>query len=295
VNLYGGFSLVNLCVISFVRRVSSKMLPYHAPALTAGEIQAALGAVQNVGDLCDVYEFRLTAASGNTGAHVHRISGKVIRHTAADRAANPPVLARVEIEVTQPLNLLGNKLVIPPAEGQVEVIKLSFKVAEANPYKAMYGNMAYTHDFRNPRSLTTYIVCRDGFSSQDQLARFDNDIRQAYRMNGRDDRTANSDGYDTMRFNGLLRLYRSWVLASQKNTNWNSPENLQVALEIVQEMEQCVMLDEEMLRPGKHGSEAVYKRALQRWRATVLIYESMKPEEQDWSRAVLLGRQKASK
>ena len=267
------------------------MLPYHAPALSAQDIQAALAGVQKVGDICDVYEFRLTAASGNTGAHVHRVSGKVVTYRAADQNHG----AMVEIELTQPQSLVGNKVVLPPADGQVEVIKLSFKPAEANPYKAMFGNMGQTHDFRNPRSLTTYIVCRDGFSSQDQLARFDNDIRQVYRMNGRDDRTANSIGYDSMRFNGLLRLYRSWILASQRNTNWNSPENLQVAQEIVQEIEQCIMLDEEMLRPGKANSEAVYNRALTRWKATVLIYEAMKPEEQDWSRAVLLGRQKASK
>jgi len=269
------------------------MLPYHAPALTEAEIQAALGNVHHVGDICDAYEFRLTAASGNTGAHVHRVAGKVVAHRAADRPNN--VLARVEIEVTQPPQHVGSKLVIPPADGQVDVIKLSFKAAEVNPYKAMYGAMTYTHDFRNPRSLTTYIVCRDGFSSQDQLARFDNDIRQTYRMSGRDDRTAGSTDYDCMRFNGLLRLYRSWIMASQRNTNWNSPENIQVAMEIVQEIEQCVMLDEENLRPGKHGADAIYKRALQKWRATVLIFEAMKPEEQDWSRAVLLGRQKASK
>jgi len=226
------------------------------------------------------------------------IEGKITEVRAANAGVNPPVTKQVTVEIVKPLQSVGTKVVFPPVGGQIELTKLEFKAAEINPYKAMHANQVLTVDFRNPFSLRTYIECRDELSQVDQLQRFDNDIRAHYKMQGYDQRCAEHLGWDTMRMNGLLRAYRAWVRASQVNPNWTHDASLQLALEIVQEIEQQVFLFEEQMNPGtgrRTGPEVVYNRALKKWKQTVLTFDTMKPDEQEWSRAVMLARQRSMK
>lgn len=288
-----GFCLFFQNVISFVRRFKAKMLPFHAPALSAAEIQAAVDQVTRVGDRCPVFQYRLTPASGGTGTHIFSVGGIVTRVLAADANVNPPTQRRVEVEIVTGEGK-GETLLLPPEPGQIEVIKLEFKIMEPNPYKRIHGGVAHPVDFRDPTTLVTYIVCRDTFSHQDQLRRFESDLREKHGMSRHDERSSGLQDYDSLRLNGLIRMYVSWVAGSQLLADWYKPQNVQIAIEIVMELEQHVILLEIAGTAGKKVSgENMYKRAKERWVQVVNIYELQKPEDKSWSRAVLESRKKA--
>jgi len=261
--------------------------------MSADEVQAVVDNVMQVGDRCTTFQYRLTPASGGTGAHVFSVGGVVTRYTAANATANPPTRKSVEIEVTTGEGK-GETLKLPPTPGQIEVIKLEFKIQEPNPYKRIHGSVARTVDFRDPTSLVTYIVCRDDFSHQDQLRRFESDLREKHGMARHDERSSLLQDFDSLRLNGLIRMYVAWVGGSQLMANWYSPQNIQIANEIVMELEQQIILLEVVSSAGKKvGTEQMYKRAKERWVQVVTLYELQKPEEKSWSRAVLETRKKA--